>query len=147
MIVDEVSMVDSLLMYQLIRALPLTAILVLVGDAFQLPSVGPGNVLADIITSQVVPVFSLNTIFRQVAESPIVRNAHQVRQGGLPELDSWNADGQIKAFTFIEEQQPQAVVARICRLCTQVLPDTFGLDRVRDIQVLTPMHRGRSRHH
>jgi exodeoxyribonuclease V alpha subunit len=129
-------------MYQLTRALPATAVLIMVGDAFQLPSVGPGNVLADVIASEAVPVFSLNTIFRQAAESPIVLNAHQVRQGAFPELGNLNAAGNINEFTFIEEQRPEAVVDRICRLCTETLPFTFDLDRIRDIQVLTPMHRG-----
>ena len=142
MIVDEVSMVDTLLMYQLTRALPATAVLILVGDAFQLPSVGPGNVLADIIASAAVPVFSLNTIFRQAAESPIVLNAHRVRKGAFPEIVAQEIDQGLSEFYFIETQHPDDVVARICQLCTQTLPEKFGLDRVRDIQVLTPMHRG-----
>jgi exodeoxyribonuclease V alpha subunit len=142
MIVDEVSMVDTLLMYQLTRALPATAILILVGDAFQLPSVGPGNVLADIIASAAVPVFSLNTIFRQAEESPIVLNAHKVRNGEFPDLVQPEIDQGFSEFYFIEAQQPEEVVSRICGLCAQTLPEKFGLDSVRDIQVLTPMHRG-----
>ncbi len=142
MIVDEVSMVDTLLMYQLTQALPVTAVLILVGDAFQLPSVGPGNVLADIIASAAVPVFSLNTIFRQAAESPIVLNAHRVRKGTFPEIAAQEIDQGLSEFYFIEMQQPDGVVSRICELCTQTLPEKFGLDPVRDIQVLTPMHRG-----
>jgi len=142
MIVDEVSMVDTLLMYQLTQALPATAVLILVGDSFQLPSVGPGNVLADIIASAAVPVFSLNTIFRQAAESPIVLNAHRVRKGVFPEIVAKEIDQGLSEFYFIETQQPDDVVSRICQLCTQTLPEKFGLDRVRDIQVLTPMHRG-----
>lgn len=142
MIVDEVSMVDTLLMYQLTRALPATAVLILVGDAFQLPSVGPGNVLADIIASAAVPVFSLNTIFRQAEESPIVLNAHRVRKGAFPEIVAQEINKGLSEFYFIEKQQPDDVVSRICQLCTQTLPEKFGLDRVRDIQVLTPMHRG-----
>ena len=142
MIVDETSMVDTLLMYQLTRALPATAVLILVGDAFQLPSVGPGNVLADIIASAAVPVFSLNTIFRQEEESPIVLNAHKVRNGDFPEIAGGETGRELSAFTFIEMQRPEAVVTRICELCTRTLPKQFGLDRIRDIQVLTPMHRG-----
>ncbi|MCP3954755.1 MAG: ATP-dependent RecD-like DNA helicase [Desulfobacterales bacterium] len=142
MIVDEVSMVDTLLMYQLTRALPATVVLILVGDAFQLPSVGPGNVLADIIDSAAVPVFSLNTIFRQAAESPIVLNAHKVRSGAFPEIVQQEINQGLSEFTFIETQQPNDVVSRICQLCTQTLPEKFGLDCVQDIQVLTPMHRG-----
>jgi len=142
MIVDEVSMVDTMLMYQLTRALPATASLILVGDAFQLPSVGPGNVLADIIAADIVPVFSLNTIFRQAEESPIVLNAHRVRNGLFPDLHGEAVERGRSEFFFIEAQQPDAAVARICQLCTRTLPETFGLDRVRDIQVLTPMHKG-----
>ncbi len=142
MIVDEVSMVDTLLMYQITRALPATAVLILVGDAFQLPAVGPGNVLADILDSDAVPVFSLNTIFRQDEESPIVLNAHQVRNGAFPELDGPAVEKGRSEFYFIEIQNPEEVVARICELCTRTLPETFGLDQVRDIQVLTPMHKG-----
>jgi len=142
MIVDEVSMVDTLLMYQLTRALPASASLILVGDAFQLPSVGPGNVLADIIAADMVPVFSLNTIFRQAQESPIVLNAHRVRKGLFPDLDGEAVEQGRSEFFFIEAQQPDDAVARICQLCTRTLPETYGLDRVQDIQVLTPMHKG-----
>lgn len=142
MIVDEVSMVDTILMYQLTRALPASAILILVGDAFQLPSVGPGNVLADIIAADILPVFSLNTIFRQAEESPIVLNAHRVRRGLFPDLESKAVNQGRSEFFFIEAQQPDDAVARISQLCTQTLPETFGLDRIRDIQVLTPMHKG-----
>jgi exodeoxyribonuclease V alpha subunit len=142
MIVDEVSMVDTLLMYQLTCALPATAVLILVGDAFQLPSVGPGNILADIIASDTVPVFSLNTIFRQDEESPIVLNAHRVRRGLFPELDGQAIEAALSEFFFVESQQPEKVVAQICQLCTRTLPETYGLDRFHDIQVLTPMHKG-----
>jgi exodeoxyribonuclease V alpha subunit len=141
-IVDEMSMVDTLLMYQLIRAVPASAIMILVGDVFQLPPVGPGNVLGDIILSETVPVFYLNTIFRQDAESPIIHNAHKVRKGEFPELKRMEIRQGLSEFYFLETQQPEAVVARICRLCTRTLPEKFGLDRVRDIQVLTPMHKG-----
>ena len=142
MIVDEMSMVDTLLMYQLTGAIPVSAVMILVGDVFQLPPVGPGNVLADIISSKTVPVFYLNTIFRQAMESPIVQNAHKVRRGEFPELEQLELKPGLSEFYFLDMQKPEDVVAQICRLCTRTLPEQFGLDPVRDIQVLTPMHRG-----
>ncbi len=142
LIIDEMSMVDTLLMDQLTRAVPATAVIILVGDVFQLPPVGPGNVLDDIISSETVPVFYLNTIFRQAAESPIIHNAHKVRQGEFPELERLEIRQGLSEFYFLETQQPEAVVSRICRLCSHTLPEKFGLDRIRDIQVLTPMHKG-----
>ena len=142
MIVDEMSMVDTLLMYRLTGAIPASATMILVGDVFQLPPVGPGNVLADIISSETVPVFYLNTIFRQAAESPIVQNAHRVRRGALPELERLETGSKLSEFYFLETQQPEAAVTEISRLCTRTLPEKFGLHPVRDIQVLTPMHRG-----
>jgi exodeoxyribonuclease V alpha subunit len=142
LIVDEASMVDTLLMYNFLKAMPASAVLVLVGDVFQLPSIGPGNVLADIIQSDCMPVFYLKKIFRQDRESPIVMNAHRVRAGETPEFEpSEQIDGDSE-FYFLEQSAPEQVVSTIVQLCRQELPRNFGLDPVNDLQVLTPMHKG-----
>jgi len=142
LIVDEASMVDTLLMFHLLRAMPLTAHLVLVGDIFQLPPVGPGNVLADIIASARIPVYYLNQIFRQAQESPIIINAHSVRRGNPLNLTAFTDPGTISEFCFLEEHNPQKVVAAIVELSTRIIPQRFSLDPVNDIQVLSPMHKG-----
>jgi exodeoxyribonuclease V alpha subunit len=143
-IVDEASMVDVLLMHHLIQAVPMTAILVLVGDVSQLPPVGPGNVLGDLIASGAIPAFELTEIFRQAQESPIVMNAHRVRQGRMPELPRpEDLDGQTEFF-FMEQPAPARAAETVVALCTEELPRRFGLDPVRDIQVLTPMHKGQA---
>jgi len=142
LVVDEASMVDTLLMYHLLRAMPLTAHLVLVGDVFQLPPVGPGNVLADIIASERIPVYHLNQIFRQARESPIIVNAHNVRRGIPLELYALNDPGAVSEFCFLEEHQPAKIVAAVVELCTRVLPGRFSLNPIGDIQVLSPMHKG-----
>ena len=141
-IVDEASMVDTELMYHLLKAVPPSAVLVLVGDVFQLPSVGPGNVLADIIQSECVPVFYLNKIFRQDHESPIVLNAHRVRKGEFPEVESFEPVNGDSEFYFLEQSDPEQVVDNIIQLCRQDLPLRFGIDPLHDLQVLTPMHKG-----
>jgi exodeoxyribonuclease V alpha subunit len=142
LIVDEASMVDTVLMYNFLKAVPASAVLVLVGDVFQLPSVGPGNVLADIIQSDCMPVFYLKKIFRQDRESPIVLNAHRVRAGQTPEFEpAEHIDGHSE-FYFLEQSDPQQVVKTIVQLCRQELPRHFGIDPVHDLQVLTPMHKG-----
>jgi exodeoxyribonuclease V alpha subunit len=142
LIVDEASMVDTVLMFNFLKAVPASAVLVLVGDVFQLPSVGPGNVLADIIQSDCMPVFYLKKIFRQDRESPIVMNAHRVRAGETPEFEpSERIDGHSEFF-FLEQNEPQQVVSTIVQLCRQELPRQFGIDPVNDLQVLTPMHKG-----
>jgi exodeoxyribonuclease V alpha subunit len=140
-IVDEASMIDTPLAHAFFSAIPLTAILILVGDVFQLPPVGPGNVLRDVITAGRTPVYHLTRIFRQQAQSPIVLNAHRVRQGRLPAL-SQAVPQALTAFAFIEEERPAAVVAAVVELCVHQLPGQFDLDPIRDIQVLTPMHKG-----
>ncbi len=142
LIVDEASMVDLPLMGHLVRALPHGAVLVLVGDVFQLPSVGPGTVLADLIASRVAPAFELKEVFRQAAQSPIVANAHRVRKGELPELVPLAADGSLTEFSFVEEVRPEKVATHILSLCTERIPAQLGVDAVRDVQVLTPMHKG-----
>jgi exodeoxyribonuclease V alpha subunit len=135
-------MVDTVLMHHLINAVPLTAILILVGDVSQLPAIGPGNVLSDMIDSGHIPVFSLNKIFRQDKESAIVINAHKVRQGNF-EIDSQVDDiDNSQDFYFIEEHDPERIAQRILQMCSQELPQKFELDPIADIQVLTPMHKG-----
>lgn len=138
-IVDETSMVDTLLMYRLIEALPVTASLILVGDTFQLPSVGPGNILSDIIESGAVKVFSLTRIFRQAKKSPIVMHAHAIRSGQMPDFQKVKTD-ELSEFYFIENQRPEKVVQTIIELCSERIPSAFP--HIDEIQVLTPMHRG-----
>ncbi|MBI5544561.1 MAG: ATP-dependent RecD-like DNA helicase [Deltaproteobacteria bacterium] len=137
-ILDETSMVDTALGYHVLQALPPSCQLVLVGDVDQLPSVGPGSVLADLIRSQALPVVRLQHIFRQAEQSLIVANAHRINRGELPRQD--NRDGS--DFFFLEEEQPEAILATVKSLVRERLPRKFGLDPVREIQVLTPMHRG-----
>ena len=141
-IVDEASMVDTLLMAHLIRAVPVSASLILVGDVFQLPSVGPGDVLANLIRSQAVPTCELTEIFRQAEQSAIVMNAHRVRNGQLPVMAPGGEPDGLSEFCFIQQSDPQQVVETVVRLCRQEIPRRFGLDPIRDIQVLAPMHRG-----
>jgi exodeoxyribonuclease V alpha subunit len=137
LVVDEASMVDVVLMYQLLRAVPAHACLVLVGDVDQLPSVGPGRVLADLIDSRTVPVVRLTQIFRQAGQSWIVRAAHAIKEGSLPE----SAPAGTGDFYFVEAGTPQDVVDRIVTMVRQRIPARFGLDPLRDVQVLTPMNR------
>lgn len=138
LIVDETSMVDISLMHALLRALPPTARLVLVGDVDQLPSVGPGAVLRDIIDSAAVPMVRLVDIFRQGPASRIVANAHRVNRGELPELDNRSAAD----FFFVAETRPEQVAALVEDLCARRLPAHGGYDPFSDIQVLSPMYRG-----
>lgn len=141
-IVDEASMVDTLLMAQFLKAVPLTSILILVGDVFQLPSVGPGNVLQDIIASRCPAVYHLKEIFRQDEESPIVLNAHRVRDGKQPDLEAGRESDILAPFHFIEAARMEIVVRTIVDLCTHWIPDQYGLDPIDDVQVLTPVHKG-----
>jgi len=137
-VVDETSMVDTVLGDHLLRAVPPHAQLVLVGHVDQLPSVGPGSVLADLIRSQAVPVVRLQRIFRQAEKSLIVVNAHRINDGDLPRLDQ--RDGS--DFFFLQEEEPEAVLATLKALVRERLPKKYGLDPIKDIQVLTPMHKG-----
>ena len=139
LIVDEASMVDSVLMYHLLQAHPFNASLVLIGDANQLPSVGAGNVLDDIIASRRAPVVELNEVFRQAKESQIIVNAHRIHLGLEPFLDP---PGDETDFYFVEREEPQAVASTIVDLVTGRIPRRFRLDPVQGIQVLTPMRRG-----
>ena len=141
-VIDEASMVDIVLMHHLIEAIPISAVLVLVGDVCQLPSIGPGNVLADMINSGCLPVFSLNKIFRQDKESDIVINAHKVRQGKL-QIGAQSASIEANCdFYFIDLPAPDQVAAKIVQLVGEELPRKFNFDPIMDIQVLTPMHKG-----
>jgi exodeoxyribonuclease V alpha subunit len=140
-IVDEASMIDTILMYHLVKAVPPRAGLILVGDINQLPSVGPGSVLRDVITSGRFPVVTLTEIFRQARESRIVTNAHLVNQGKFPNIRRPPA-GQAADFYFIKEEDPEKALDKILLLCKKNIARRFGYHPVRDIQVLTPMHRG-----
>ena len=127
-------------MYYLLKAIPQQATLILVGDVDQLPSVGPGNVLRDIIDSRVVPTVRFNEIFRQARQSMIIVNAHRVNSGQMPDLT-----GQQEAptdFYFIEVEEPEKALQRIVALCKEKIPARFGYNTLNDIQVLTPMHKG-----
>jgi exodeoxyribonuclease V alpha subunit len=140
-IIDETSMVDTLLMYHLLKAIPSHAHLILVGDVDQLPSVGPGNVLKDIIKSGRFTVVTLTEIFRQAQESLIVVNAHKVNQGQLPILKEIDKP-QKTDFQFIQEEDPEKILQNILDLCSERIPRDFRFHPLREIQVLTPMHKG-----
>ncbi len=139
-IIDEVSMIDTLLMHHLLRAVPVRATLILVGDVNQLPSVGAGSILKDIIDSGAVPVVELNEIFRQAQESLIIVNAHRINSGVMPILKS--PGEKREDFYFIEKENPDEALKLILELVTERIPKRFQLHPVNDIQVLTPMHRG-----
>jgi exodeoxyribonuclease V alpha subunit len=139
LIIDEASMIDTVLMHHLIKAVPVFATVILVGDVNQLPSVGAGNVLNDIIASNAVPVVELNEIFRQARESRIIVNAHKINNGILPEFED---DVPGNDFFFIHQEDPEKVLGIILELTKERIPKRFGLDPVDDIQVLTPMHKG-----
>lgn len=136
LVVDEMSMVDLLLMYHLLKALPPGCRLVLVGDMDQLPSVGAGNVLRGLISSGVLPVVTLDTIFRQARESLIVVNAHRVNRGMFPVTNQRERD-----FFFIPEEDPEKVGEIILGLCRTRIPGFMKVEPVEDIQVITPMRR------
>jgi exodeoxyribonuclease V alpha subunit len=137
-VVDEASMVDLVLMDQLLRALPPMAALMLLGDCDQLPSVGPGSLLHDLIASASVPVVRLTEIFRQAKESHIVVNAHRVNRGEFPHLLPFG----MADFAFIELEDPEAIRGQVAGLLTRQIPERYGLDPLKDIQVITPMNRG-----
>ena len=131
-------MVDVPLMRALLRALPEGAALLLVGDVDQLPSVGPGQVLADVIASGAVPVVRLVEVFRQAAGSRIVTNAHLINAGEMPELSVQEGSD----FFFVDAPDPEAGVEKVLALVRERIPRRFGLDPLRDVQVLCPMNRG-----
>ncbi|SKA72812.1 SF1B family DNA helicase RecD2 [Desulfobaculum bizertense] len=138
-VVDEVSMLDTYLCLALLRALPLTCRLVLIGDVNQLPSVGPGNVLADILNSEAVPSARLTRIYRQAQESLIVTNAHRVNSGELPIVSSKPAPEN--DFFWVKQEDSSRIQHLMLQLMERI-PAMYGLDPVRDVQVLTPMHKG-----
>jgi exodeoxyribonuclease V alpha subunit len=140
-IVDEASMVDILLMHSLVSAVPFQASLIVVGDIFQLPSVGPGTVLSDLIHSGCFKTFELTRIFRQAQESPIIMNSHRVRYGKEPKTPEPEGNG-LSEFYFIETSNPVTVMERVVELCTRRIPEKYGFDPMTGIQVLTPMHKG-----
>jgi exodeoxyribonuclease V alpha subunit len=139
LVVDEASMIDVLLMQALTRAVPDKAALLIVGDIDQLPSVGPGQVLADVITSGSVPVVRLTEVFRQAAQSRIIISAHRINQGLIPDLSAPVEDSD---FYFVQAGDPDTAVSRVIELVTTRIPKRFGFDPIRDIQVLCPMNRG-----
>ena len=139
LVVDETSMVDVMLMQALLKAVPDEAALLIVGDIDQLPSVGPGQVLADIIASGAIPIMRLTEVFRQAARSRIVTSAHGINRGSIPDLSRPAHDSD---FYFVPADDPETAVLRIIELVKTRIPKRFGLDPVRDIQVLCPMNRG-----
>jgi exodeoxyribonuclease V alpha subunit len=139
LVVDETSMVDIMLMQALMKAAPDEAALLIVGDIDQLPSVGPGQVLADVISSGAVPVVRLTEVFRQAAQSGIVTSAHCINRGSIPDLGASGADAD---FYFVPVDGPETAVPRIIELVKTRIPKRFGLDPIRDVQVLCPMNRG-----
>ncbi len=137
LVVDELSMVDAYVFESLLRALPLSCRLILVGDSDQLPSVGAGNVLGDLIASQLFPTVQLKEIFRQSMESLIVLSAHRIVEGKLPELRRRDSD-----FFFMPREDPAETAQLIVSLCAQRLPRSYGFSSVSDIQVLCPGRKG-----
>jgi exodeoxyribonuclease V alpha subunit len=152
-IVDEMSMVDLPLFAQFLMAVPRSCRLVLVGDVDQLPAVGPGNVLRDLIRSGVVEVAALTEIFRQAEESQIIVNAHRVNQGEMPQARALaipSVEGRPRParnalpadFFFVPQEDPAAILETVKRLVAREIPARFGFDPMDEIQVLTPMHKG-----
>jgi exodeoxyribonuclease V alpha subunit len=138
-VVDEASMIDVILMNQLLKAIPDHACLLLVGDVDQLPSVGPGAVLADIIQSQALPVVRLTEIFRQAATSKIIVNAHRINQGEMPLKGE---SQELSDFYFTKGETPEDISEKLLHVVSKRIPERFGLDPIKDVQVLTPMNRG-----
>jgi exodeoxyribonuclease V alpha subunit len=139
LVIDESSMIDVSLMQSLLKAVPSHAGLLIVGDIDQLPSVGPGQVLADIIASEAVPVVRLTEVFRQAADSKIITSAHQINEGRIPDLSP--PDGETD-FYFVPAEDPEQAVHRIIELVQNRIPKRFGFNPIQDIQVLCPMNRG-----
>ena len=139
LIVDEASMIDIYLMYNLIKAIPKHALIVLVGDINQLPSIGPGNVLRDMISSGQFKTVILDEIFRQAKQSKIITNAHLINHGKMPNLQNGSLNND---FFFVQKDDPEQIVGMIIRLCKERIPAKFNLDPKNDIQVLSPAHKG-----
>ena len=139
LVIDEASMMDVVLMNQLLKAVPSTAALLIVGDVDQLPSVGPGAVLADIIESGQIATVRLTEIFRQASTSKIITNAHRINQGQLPQSDS---SLSLSDFYCLYAETPEEIFAKLMHVVLERIPQRFNLDPVNDVQVLTPMNRG-----
>ena len=137
LVIDELSMVDAYVFESVLRALPLSCRLILVGDKDQLPSVGAGNVLGDLMASGLFPTVELKEIFRQSQESLIVLSAHRIVEGHLPELRRHDSD-----FFFLPQEDPEQAARLIVSLCAQRLPRSYGYSSVSDIQVLCPGRKG-----
>ena len=137
-IIDESSMIDTILMYNLLKAIPNEMIVIMIGDADQLPSVNAGNVLNDIINSKVVPIVKLNKIYRQAQTSKIITNSHKINAGEMPDLSNKNDSD----FFFINEPEPEKIIFKIKELCSKRLPKSYNVSPISDIQVLSPMKRG-----
>lgn len=137
LVIDEVSMVDAKLFESVMKALPLGCRLILVGDSHQLPSVGAGNVLDDLISSEMIPVVQLTEIFRQSMESLIVTNAHKIVNGELPELKRKDKD-----FFFLHSENKDIITQTVIELCSGRLSNAYGYDTYKDIQILAPGRKG-----
>lgn len=138
LILDECSMVDIILMYNLLKAIPERMSLILVGDTDQLPSVGAGNVLKDLIASGILPVIRLTRIFRQAQGSRIIMNAHRINRGEAIDIRG----GKDSDFFFAQKETNEEIVDTLVRYCTKNLPNYYHADPFREIQVLTPMQKG-----
>ena len=136
-IIDETSMVDTLLMYHLLKALRNKTRLILVGDRDQLPSVGPGKVLRDIMDTKKYPVITLNEIYRQEQDSLIAVNAHSINNGNMPRLNVNDKD-----FFLIKRDTSQKCIDAVRDLCTVRLPKAYGINPITDIQVIIPTRKG-----
>jgi exodeoxyribonuclease V alpha subunit len=140
LVIDEMSMIDTVLMHHLLKAVRLDSTLILVGDVNQLPSVGPGNVLKDIIDSGIVPVVELIEIFRQAKQSSIVVNAHLINEGRFPRLKA--RQETLDDFYFMEEEDPEKVLGKIKYVIQDRVPKRFSFDPIEQVQVISPMNRG-----
>ena len=138
LIVDEASMIDTPLFFHLLRAIPNKARVLIVGDIDQLPSVGPGTVLRDLIASEIVGVTRLTEIFRQAKGSKIITNAHRINQGEFPEINTFERSD----FHFMEAETPEAIQQIILQLVSEEIPRLWKFDQIDDIQILSPMKRG-----
>jgi exodeoxyribonuclease V alpha subunit len=139
LVIDETSMVDVPLMHSLVKALPTRSGLILVGDVDQLPSVGPGMVLQNLIESGIVPVVRLTEVFRQAAGSHIISNAHRIRQGEMPDLRGTDPTSD---FHFVGRDDPEGIAETLVNVVQSRIPKRFHLDPIRDVQILCPMNRG-----
>ena len=137
-VVDEASMLDLMLFYNLLKALKPSTHLLMVGDVDQLPSVGAGDVLRDLIRSNICPVIRLDTVFRQAGDSMIIENAHRINQGKSPDTNNKSSD-----FFFFGKEDPEAAAQLLVDIVTNRIPEKFGLDSLNDVQVLAPMYNGR----